>query len=146
MTRQALVDLGFVEGRGPGPRADELIPGGFAGFRLDEPGELRLYSNAQGGFRVRCPDTAVSIVTQFRVALSGWRQGGSDRIDCEACGRSHALYELDYAPRAAFGRGAVVLIDVASATPRLGGLTTVRAQGGLRARQGHGGGGGAKRG
>lgn len=101
------------------------MPGGFRGLRQDRPGKLRLYANGQGGFRVRCPVTGDNVVPAFQRALSAWRSGGPPRLDCPACDAPHTLDALDYAPDAAFGRGALVLVDVASAVPDPDGLAAL---------------------
>ncbi|TVQ90091.1 MAG: hypothetical protein EA397_14160 [Deltaproteobacteria bacterium] len=98
-----------------GDASGRLVDGGFASIRLDRPPRLTLYANRQGGFRVRCPAGGQNIVPSFNAALSSWRAGGQATIaECGACGGEHALSELDFAPPAALGRGAIVLVDVGS--------------------------------
>lgn len=109
----ALAERGFVDGRGPGVRAKSLVAGGFEGFRLDDPPRPRLYANGQGGFRVHCPVDGGNVVPAFQAALTHWRAGGARSLSCPSCGSSHDLGELDFRPRAVFGRGAIVLLDVA---------------------------------
>jgi len=123
--QQILGDLGLADGPHPGPRAQQLVPGGFARVRIDRPAGVTLYANGQGGFRVRCPDTDDNVVPSFQRALMAWRQGGPRQLTCPACGRDHALEDLSYAPAAAYGRGAVVLASVQSAQPLPDGLAAL---------------------
>jgi len=84
--------------------------------RVDRPEGERLYANGQGGFRVRCPETGRNVVPAFQEAVRAWRRGGTRSMDCPACGGRHDLSSLSFAPPAAFGRGAVVLVDAARST------------------------------
>ena len=109
----ALEARGVVEaGGGPGPAADHLVPGGFRRLRLDDPGHTVLYANQQGGFRVRCPRCDENLVPGFQAA----RQVGGVEVACPACGAVTPLPGLRYLPPAAFGRGALVVAQVESAT------------------------------
>jgi hypothetical protein len=105
---------------GPGPRAREWCPGGFARVWLDRPDAapdgLAFWSNRQGGFRVGCPTTHTSIVPAFGAAMARWRAGGPRTIACPACGRAHPLEALETTPTAAFGPWAVVTADAGEAT------------------------------
>jgi hypothetical protein len=91
-------------------------PAGARAVRVDLPGEVSLYANQMGGFRVRCPETGDNLVPVFGGAVRVWRAGGERRLACPACGREHALESLDYAPDAAFAMGGVVLADVRTAS------------------------------
>jgi len=92
-----------------------LVQGGFRRIRLDDPGRLVLYSNQIGGFRVGCPHQEGAVVGAFREALIAWRAGGPRALVCPACGESHALEDLAYAPAASFGQLAVVISEVEDA-------------------------------
>lgn len=117
LLRNGVID----EDGAPGPRADDLVEGGFARVRLDLPGRRTLYANGQGGFRVRCPAGGV-VTAAWSRAASAWREGGPAVLACPACGADHAFEALDYAPPAAYGPFAVVIADAAtSAVARLGG-------------------------
>ena len=109
---------GWADGRTPGPHADTLVRGGFSGVRVDQPRERTLYANKQGGFRVACPDTSKNLVPSFQAAYSAWRAGsGPESLRCPHCGAVHTLGELHYAPTAAIGQGAVVLLSVQTSSP-----------------------------
>jgi hypothetical protein len=119
-----LVASGTIDDRGgPAASARTWCAGGFARVILDlpetAPDGLAFHANHQGGFRVRCPADGSSIVPAFSAAFSRWRAGGERALPCPACGGSHRLEELDYAPAAAFGPWAVVTADAgeASLTP-----------------------------
>lgn len=101
----------LADGGEPGPRAPELVTGGFARWRVDRPGAVALYANAQGGFRVTCPRTGENVVPVFDAARRAWRWAGGPRSMSCACGETHALEDLDYSPPAAFGRVALELAD-----------------------------------
>lgn len=123
----ALVERGAIRSDGaPGPSAPAWCAGGFARVVLDRPGRTTLYANAQGGFRVTCPDTGVPIVAAFAAALASWRGGGSRSVACP-CGRTHALEELAFAPPAAFGPWAVVTVDAGSTALTEAGLALAQA-------------------
>lgn len=116
--------------------ANALVEGGFRRLRIDDPGRVVLYANQMGGFRVACPKREGNIVAAFRRALVASRKGEPRLLDCPACGNSHPLEALDYAPAAAFGRVCLVVSDVndahltaeavAEVSDRLGGWTLVR--------------------
>lgn len=101
---------------GAGPRAAELLPEGFSRVRLDLPDGVGFYANRQGGFRVACPEGGANLVAAFVHATGAWRAGGPRTLSCPACGHTHPLEALDFRPPAAFGRLAIVIADVGSAT------------------------------
>ena len=107
----ALHELGFHVGGRPGPRADELVVGGFKLLRVDQPARAYLYGNRQGGFHARCPETGDNVVPALGPALTAWSDGGPRQLDCP-CGRPHDLNALDYRPPARIGRFAVEARDV----------------------------------
>ena len=112
---ERLGSAGAGAGRSAGPRAEQLVRGGYRSVRIDRPPEPTLYANRQGGFRVSCPATGESIVPGFSKALSAWRSGGPAAVrQCPACGAEHPFDALHTAPLAAVGRGAVVLVDAGS--------------------------------
>ncbi len=90
-------------------------PAGARAVRVDLPGEVTLYANQLGGFRVSCPDCAGNVVPAFSAAMAAWRRGGERSLRCPACGGEFALESLRYAPDAAFASGGVVLADVSVA-------------------------------
>ncbi|MEC7946426.1 MAG: hypothetical protein VX265_02595 [Myxococcota bacterium] len=103
----------------PASAAQELVdawtmfpPAGARAVRVDLPGEVTLYANQLGGFRVRCPASGGNLVGEFGRAMTAWRRGGRRALACPCCGSEHALASLDFAPPAAFARGGVVLADV----------------------------------
>ncbi|MCP4803954.1 MAG: hypothetical protein GY913_09025 [Proteobacteria bacterium] len=108
----ALGELGLHTRGGPGPRADELLPGGFKLLRVDHPGRAYLYGNRQGGFHALCPQTGANIVPLLGRAITAWQHGGARTLDC-SCGDQHDLNGLDYRPPAAIGRFAIEARDVA---------------------------------
>lgn len=91
-------------------------PAGARAVRVDLPGEVTLYANQLGGFRVSCPVCAANVVPVFSAAMAAWRRGGERSLCCPACGGVSALEGLRYAPDAAFASGGVVLADVSAAT------------------------------
>ena len=114
---ERLQALGITDASGwAGVHASTLVPGGFRRIRIDDPGQVVLYANQIGGFRVACPDAGVSLVPEFRKALSAWRSGGVRALPCPACGSVHPLESLAYAPNATFGRMAVVISEVEDAS------------------------------
>lgn len=116
----------LVEGR-PGPRADALIPGGFARLWLDEPGRLTLYANQQGGYSARCPSCEALLTAAFSAALQRWREGGPDQLRCPACGLALPLARATLAPPGAFARFAVILADVSALEPEPDALRALEA-------------------
>lgn len=101
---------------GPGPRADDLVAGGFRGWRLDRPDRLTLYANRQGGFGVRCPVHDAPIVPAFVAAWSRSRERDEvPVVPCPACGETHPGAALRFRPDAAFGRWALQLWGVETA-------------------------------
>jgi hypothetical protein len=119
---QALRDAGYVHAQadGPGPRATELVPGGFARARVETSERARLYANQLGGFGVSCPTTGTSIVAAFSAAWTAWREARGPRVvSCPACGAEHDLSSVAFRPQALVGRWVLVLADVghASLTP-----------------------------
>ena len=102
-------------GRLAEPQASrELVDGGFAGVRVDRPLQRTLYANRQGGFRVACPACGGNLAPAFGGALTLWRAGGPFALTCATCGVESRLDTLRFSPAAAFGDGAVVLIDARS--------------------------------
>lgn len=99
--------LGVVSGMKPGPRAEDLVDGGFAMLRVDRPGRIVVYGNRQGGYRVRCPGCGANQVPAFSAALPTL-----SRVRCEACEREHPIRGLRYEPPVAFGALCVELRDV----------------------------------
>lgn len=97
-----------------GPGSERAVEDGYASVRLDRPAVPAFYANRQGGFRVRCPACAESLVQTFGRAMSVWRTGGGSAVSCPACAATFDLESLHFAPHAAFGAGAVVLVDVGS--------------------------------
>ena len=85
--------------------------GVFFGWRV-EIGATKLYANRLGGFRVRCPSCGGNLVPAFSRV---WRDhpDPSTAVDCPTCGARPPLRELAFAPPAAFGSAALVLVDVA---------------------------------
>jgi hypothetical protein len=108
-TREALLDeQGFAEA----PAANAF---GTRFLRAwVDAGPIRLYANRQGGFRVACGHCAASVVPAFNDAMRTLRAGGPRNMTCPSCGQTQALETLRYAPKAAFGRLALVLSDVTS--------------------------------
>ena len=93
----------------------EHPPAGARHVRVDLPGEVSLYANQMGGFRVSCPVTGENVVPTFSAAVGRWRRGGPRYMDCAECGARHPFEELRFAPEAAFATGGVVLGDVQTA-------------------------------
>lgn len=97
--------------------SDGLVRGGVGGVRLDLPSSVTLYANQLGGFKVRCPVCQASLARDFSKAVQRWRTGsGGFAVDCPGCGVTCALDAVDVRPPVAFGRGAVVFVDVGSDT------------------------------
>ncbi len=96
----------------PGPRATALAQ--FHTWRLDQPGQLTLWANRQGGFSVSCPTCGANLVSSFVPAWeAGRRVGVLPRLPCPACGQERRLDALSFRPAAAFATWAVELADVA---------------------------------
>lgn len=107
---------GVIDASGrPGPEARRWSPGSFARITIDDPGRIVLYSNGQGGFRVRCPLDGAPIVRAFETAMAAWRAAGPRELVCPACGGVHRLDDVTALPPIAFGRFAVVTSDVGDA-------------------------------
>lgn len=85
-------------------------------MRIDDPGEVTVYGNRQGGFRVHCPQTDQIVTEVFARGVSHARAGGPWTVVCPACGREHLLAELVGRPPFALGRAALVTSDVAHAS------------------------------
>ena len=99
----AWTDQGYLsDERGPGPL--ELVRGGFARVRADDPGATVLYANGQGGFRVSCPRCSRPLVDVF--APTGI-------TTCPGCGLAADAEGLVTNPPVALGTASLVLIDVA---------------------------------
>lgn len=111
----ALEAAGVVAGRGPGPQAADVLPGGFTSWRSDRPARPILYANRQGGFRARCPRCAEPVAEPLGRALASWRAGGPRGVVCPRCLWSGDADQVSAAPPIAFGGGAVVFVDVAEA-------------------------------
>jgi len=109
----------------PGAAA-AIVDGGFRGVRVDRPRRRTLYANRQGGFRVSCPACGNNLAPDFGAALTAWREGGASSVGCSACGAISSLEALDFAPQAAFGDGAVVLVDARSFGLTASGQATFR--------------------
>lgn len=103
-----LRDRGVVDGGAPGPEAGWLVEGGFRFVRVDDPGQVTLYANQQGGFRVACPACSANLVPLFGAA----RRDG--HLTCPRCGVRSQVRELAFAPPAAFGRAALLVADAES--------------------------------
>jgi hypothetical protein len=108
------VDTGVcLESGTPGPSANIWVAGGFARIRVDIPLVPTLYANQQGGFRVSCPSCSENVVPVFAPVLASLRATGAARLTCPRCAVSTPIAELHFAPKAAVGRAALVLADVA---------------------------------
>lgn len=119
MVRRKLLSAGVIDDAlMAGPRAREVVEGGFARLRI-EIGPGRLYSWGQGGFRVRCPRNEVSVVADFHLAVRRARGGAVPSLQCSSCGEVHGLNDLSFAPPALWTERAVIFVDVQ--TPRLTG-------------------------
>jgi hypothetical protein len=101
-------------GLSAGEARSRAVEGGYVGLRLDQPDGLTLYANRQGGFRVACPACAANLVPPFAAALGRWRAGGPFEVACAACGGTAPLDAATFAPPAAFGARALVLLDARS--------------------------------
>lgn len=91
-----------------------LWPGGLAvgaQARLVVAPRQRFVANRQGGFYVRCPADQAVIGDRFRRALTAWREGGPRTLGC-ACGATHDLAALDFAPAAGFAHAWIEVPDV----------------------------------
>ncbi len=100
--------------RDPVQRLDDL--GGALFVRVDAPERAALYANRQGGFRVFCTACSENAVPTFQGALSAWRASGEGDSQCPQCGAHHTIDGWHTTPAIAFGRGALVLVDVQKAT------------------------------
>lgn len=78
---------------------DGLAPGAHA--RLVVAPRQRFVANRQGGFYVRCPVDQSLVGDRFLRALTAWREGGPRALEC-ACGATHDLAALAFAPAAGF--------------------------------------------
>lgn len=95
-----------------GPEAAVVLPGGFAGLRLDLPALPALYANEQGGFRVPCPGCGAPLAREFSAAIAAWRRGGPRRLVCPSCARGQDLAAAEAAPPVGIALGAVIFMDV----------------------------------
>jgi hypothetical protein len=100
----------------PGPMAERWSPHRFARVRLEDPGAVVLWSNRQGGFRVRCPRTGEPIAAVFAAALGAWRAGGPRELACPSCGETHPLEAVPADPAIALGPWAIATIDIDGTT------------------------------
>ena len=89
-----------------------VVRGGFKLLRVDLPGELVLYSNRQGGFRVQCPGCGENLVPQLGAALMELRRTGARLVPCSSCNTGHDINDLDYSPSASIARFCIELRDV----------------------------------
>ncbi|RME26658.1 MAG: hypothetical protein D6798_06285, partial [Deltaproteobacteria bacterium] len=96
----------------PGPRADQLVAGGFSTLWVDLPGQRTLYANQLGGVRVACPACGRPLAREFGRAVERWRTGGDGAVTCPACGLQRPVTALPLRPPGAFARVALVLADV----------------------------------
>ena len=109
-------DVIEADGR-PASGAHAWCPQGFSRIVLDRPEQVALYGNGQGGFQVRCPRNGQIVTSAFSSALTAARSGaGPWAMDCP-CGERHAFLSregcpLDFAPPVAFGRFALVTVDI----------------------------------
>jgi hypothetical protein len=95
-----------------GPRAEELVEGGFAKASLEWASPMRLVANGLGGFQVRCPACSAPLARAWQGALAAWRAGGPRELACPACGVTRDLHHLDLRPPAAFFQVGLHLADV----------------------------------
>lgn len=102
------------DGLSTGAARSQAVDGGYDAVRLDLPDGVALYANRQGGFRVACPGCAANLAPAFSAALGRWRSGGPFAVGCPACGVTSPLDAVDFAPPAAFGCAALVLLDARS--------------------------------
>ncbi len=112
---------GVLDGARPGPRAEELVAGGFAMLRVDRPGRTIVYGNRQGGYRVRCPGCEHNLVPEFNRALATL-----SLVSCPGCAKAHRLRDLHFAPPVAFGRCALELRRVGAPELRPAGAALLR--------------------
>ena len=106
-------DAGGIDAEGlPGPAAGSLIRGGFVRARIDRPGRVALYANAQGGFRAYTPRGAPVTPAAFQAAVQAARAGGPRVIVVDS--EVWALEALTYEPPAAWARWAIVFAGVES--------------------------------
>lgn len=102
----------------PSSGAHAWSPDGFSRIVLDRPEQVALYGSGQGGFLVRCPQSGQIVTAAFSSALTKARSGaGPWSMACPGCAERHAFLSregcaLDFAPRAAFGRFALVTVDI----------------------------------
>ncbi len=99
----------------PGPAAARWMVGGFERLYLDDPGEMTLWANRQGGFAALCPTTSEVITAAFSTALTEARRGGAWALTCPSCGSRHALHEVRGRPAFAFASAALVTADAQAA-------------------------------
>ncbi len=108
------VDVGIcLESGAPGPAANTWVAGGFVRIRVDVPLVPTLYANQQGGFRVSCPGCSENVVSVFSPVLASLRTSGDARLTCPRCAVCTPIAELVFVPKAAVGRAALVIADVA---------------------------------
>lgn len=102
--------------RGPGPHHTRWAAAGFARLWVDDPGQIVLFANRQGGFSVHCPATGSVVTAAFSEAWRAHRAGAPSELSCGACGQRHALAQLRGRPPFALGSVALVTSDVGAAT------------------------------
>lgn len=115
--RALLASGGSELHRSAGPRAEELLPGGFGSLRLDRPAGITLYANQLGGFRVQCPACQAPLALAFGQAVQSWRAGGDPTVRCAHCGQARPAAQVPLRPPGAFARGAVIFGDVQGLQP-----------------------------
>lgn len=109
----------LVPGRAPlrfgsGPRAGDLVEGGFASLWLDRPEGLALYANQQGGFQVPCPTCGGPLARPYGQAVQALRAGREQPVACPACGDAFPPQALALRPPGYLARGALIFADAGS--------------------------------
>jgi hypothetical protein len=82
-------------------------------MRVDIPLVPTLYANQQGGFRVSCPSCSENVVPVFAPVLRALRASEVAVLTCPRCAVQTPIAELSFAPKAAVGRAALVIGNVA---------------------------------
>jgi DNA-directed RNA polymerase subunit RPC12/RpoP len=107
------LQAGWWEASGkPGPAADALVEGGYVRARLETHDGVRMISNQQGGFQVRCPSCRSPMARPFGDAVTAWRGGAERAVTCPTCGTRSPLEAVDCRPAVGFARGWLHLADV----------------------------------
>lgn len=117
---QALVARRVIDAEGQaGDQAPTWCAQGFSRITLDwipasDGGSaMAMYTSGPGGFLVRCPHTGSVVTAAFGTSLSQARAGTAPwSLCCPSCSETHPFGQLDIQPPAAFGRFAVVTVDV----------------------------------